>query len=149
MILRIAAVAAVLALGASAFAVAADKPVTYNLQAQNGSGETGTVTLTPTDDGKGTVVTLTTKGQGADPQPVHVHKGPCAKLDPKPAYPLKTLQDGKSTTTLAEVPLSTLTNGDYAINVHKSTSDVATYVACGDLTKQTGATQTKSGYSSM
>jgi hypothetical protein len=149
MILRVAAVAAVLALGASALAVAADKPVTYNMQAQNGSGETGTITLTPTDDGKGTVVTLTTKGQGADPQPVHVHKGPCAKLDPKPTYPLKTLQDGKSTTTLADVPLSTLTDGDWAINVHKSTTEVQTYVACGDLTKQTGAAPAKSGYSSM
>lgn len=136
MILRVAAAAAVLALGASALAVAADKPVTYNLSAQNGSGETGTVTLTPTDDGKGTVVTVTTKGQGADPQPVHVHKGPCATLDPKPTWPLKTLQDGKSTTTLSDVPMSTLTDGDYAVNVHKSTSDIQTYVACGNLTKQ-------------
>lgn len=135
MILRIAAVTAVLALGASALAVAADKPVTYNLQAQNGSGETGTVTLAPTDDGKGTVVTVVTKGQGADPQPVHVHKGPCAKLDPKPTWPLKTLQDGKSTTTLSDVPISTLTDGAYAVNVHKSTSDIQTYVACGDLSK--------------
>ena len=152
MILRVAAVAAVLALGASAFAVAADKPVTYNLQAQNGSGETGTITLVPTADGKGTVVTIATKGQGDAPQPVHVHKGPCAKLDPKPTYPLKTLQGGKSETTLAEVPMSTLTDGDYAINVHKSTSEVAVYVSCADLTKQTssaGAKSSGSGYSSM
>ena len=135
MILRIATVTAILALGASAFAAAADKPVTYNLQSQNNSGETGTATLTPTDDGKGTIVTVTTKGQGTEPQPVHVHKGPCAKLDPKPLYPLKTLQGGKSTTTLADVPISTLTDGSYAINVHKSTSDIPTYVACGDLSK--------------
>lgn len=81
-------------------------------------------------------MTVATKGQGDAPQPVHVHQGPCAKLNPKPTWPLKTLQDGKSTTTLADVPLSTLTNGDYAINVHKSTSEVQTYVACADLTKQ-------------
>jgi hypothetical protein len=133
MMLRIAAFAATLAVAASAFALAADEKLSYPLATQNGSGETGTVTIAPTADGKGSVVTIVTKGQGTDPQPVHVHKGPCAKLDPKPAYPLKTLQEGKSETTLADVPVSQLTNGDFSVNVHKSTADVNTYVACGDL----------------
>jgi hypothetical protein len=147
MILRISAIAATLALCASTLALAADAKATYQLSAQNGSGETGTIVLTPTADGKGTVVTVTTKGQGADPQPIHVHKGPCAKLEPKPTYPLKTLQDGKSETTLAEVPMSTLLDGDWAINVHKSTTEAAIYVACSDLTKpKVGAA---GGYSSM
>jgi hypothetical protein len=149
MILRISAIAATLALCASTLALAADAKMTYQLASQNSSGETGTIVLTPTADGKGTVVTVTTKGGGADPQPIHVHKGPCAKLDPKPTYPLKSVQDGKSETTLAEVPMSTLTDGDYAINVHKSTSEVAVYVACADLKPAKTSSTGTSGYSSM
>ena len=38
--------------------------------------------------------------------------------------------NGKSTTTL-DMPMSAVTKG--AINVHKSTADLKTYVACGDL----------------
>jgi hypothetical protein len=150
MILRISAMAAILALGASTLALAADTKMTYQLQAQNGSGETGTVVLTPTADGKGTVVTVVTKGAPADTaQPIHVHKGPCAKLDPKPTYPLKTLQDGKSETTLAEVPVATLVDGDWAVNVHKSTTEAAIYVACVDLAKPGAPNAKSSGYSSM
>ena len=38
--------------------------------------------------------------------------------------------NGKSTTTL-DMPMSEVTKG--AINVHKSASDIQTYVACADL----------------
>jgi hypothetical protein len=38
--------------------------------------------------------------------------------------------NGKSTTTV-DLPMSEVTKG--AINVHKSSSDLKTYVACGDL----------------
>lgn len=149
MILRISAIAATLALCASTMALAADTKMTYQLQAQNGSGETGTIVLVPTADGKGTVVTVTTKGGGADPQPIHVHKGPCAKLEPKPTYPLKAVIGGMSETTLAEVPIATLTDGDWAINVHKSTSEVGVYVACADLKPVKTSSTGGSGYRSM
>jgi hypothetical protein len=135
MIARIAALIATLVLSASTIVLAAD--IKYDLKPQNNSGETGTVVIAPTADGKGSIVTIETKGQGADPQPVHVHKGPCGpKLDPKPTYPLKTLQGGKSETTLADVSVATLTDGDWAVNVHKSTSEINTYVTCADLTPQ-------------
>ncbi|MDB5040732.1 MAG: hypothetical protein JWN27_1458 [Candidatus Eremiobacteraeota bacterium] len=135
----------VLALGACsllAFALpasAADPARVYAVVAQNGSGEAGTVTLTPV--GEKTRVDVALVGAPAGiAQPAHLHLGPCAKLDPKPKYPLTTVMEGVSSTTL-DMPMSTLTAGDLAVNVHKSTTEVAAYVACGDLTKKavTGA----------
>jgi len=106
----------------------------YAIVVQNGSGESGTVTLTPLGDK--TRVDVALVGAPADtPQPAHVHLGSCAKLDPKPKYPLATVVDGFSTTTL-DVPIGQLTSGDFAVNVHKSTSEIPKYVACGDLTKK-------------
>jgi len=106
----------------------------FVLAAQNASGEAGTVTLTPM--GEKTRVDVALVGAPDDtPQPAHVHVGPCAKLDPKPKYPLASVVDGASTTTL-DVPIAQLTSGQLAVNVHKSTSEIAKYVACGDLMKK-------------
>lgn len=103
----------------------------YALAAQNGSGETGAVGLTPS--GSKTIVTvLIVGGPATTPQPAHVHVGPCAKLDPVPKYPLTPVVDGVSVTTL-DIPIATLTNGTFAVNVHKSVPEIKTYVACGDL----------------
>ena len=91
----------------------------FTFAAQNGSGETGTVSLAPTADGKSTTVTVALKGAPEAAQPAHIHMGSCAKLDPKPAYPLKNVTDGKSTTEVA-VPMAKLTGGGFAVNVHIS-----------------------------
>jgi hypothetical protein len=134
MSLRIAAVTAALILATSTFALAADGPLKITLNPQNNSGEVGNVVMT--QDGDNVVVTVTTENAPADTaQPIHIHKGDCAKLDPKPTYPLVTLQDGKSTTTLKNMQLASLENGDYAINIHHSTADVPTYYACGNIPK--------------
>jgi Cu/Zn superoxide dismutase len=106
--------------------------VKVSLGAQNNSGETGTAFLIPAGDQ--TKVTVVMKGAPADLQPVHIHEGSCAKLNPKPAYPLTTLNNGKSY-TLVNVPIAKLQSGGYAINVHKSTTDIGTYVSCGDIPK--------------
>ncbi len=105
---------------------------TVKISAQNGSGESGSATLTQT--GGALVVKLTLTG-GSGQQPAHIHKGTCAKLNPAPAYPLTTVSGGTSTTTLKNVTLTQLTAGTYAINVHKSTTDIKDYVACGNITK--------------
>jgi hypothetical protein len=107
--------------------------VTVQLNPQNNSGETGTVTLT--QDGNNVVADAHVSGAGSTAQPIHIHIGTCAKLDPKPTYPLTTVQNGASTTTLDNMKLSQLQNGNYAINVHKSTTDIGTYVACGNSPK--------------
>jgi hypothetical protein len=107
--------------------------VTVHLMAQNGSGETGTATLTQM--GSNVRVSISLMNVPAMAQPAHIHTGTCANLNPAPKYPLTNVLNGKSMTTVHDVTLSTLTNGHYAINVHKSTNDLKTYVACGNIRK--------------
>ena len=128
--LAAAAAAALLAIAVPA--VAADGPHrVFALGALNASGELGTVTLTAV--GEKTRVDVALANAPTDvPQPAHIHEGSCAKLDPKPKYPLTTVVDGTST-TMVDVPMSQLVAGGLAVNVHKSTKDIPTYIACGEL----------------
>ena len=123
---------------ATPLAVSAKKPAstTYPLAAQNASGEKGTVSLTA--DGDKTIVTVALTGAPAEAQPAHIHTGTCANLNPAPKYPLTSLTNGKSTTTIA-APLASLTGGGFAVNVHKSADDLKDYVACGDLATTSGS----------
>jgi Cu/Zn superoxide dismutase len=106
-------------------------PLTVRLTPQNNSGESGTATLT--EEGTKTKVAVTVTGAPAGAaQPMHVHKGTCAQLDPKPAYGLTTLANGKSETTI-DVPLATLQSGGFAINGHKSAQEASVYVFCGNI----------------
>jgi hypothetical protein len=116
--------------------------VTVDLAEQNGSGESGTATLTA--DGEKTKVVLNLENAPAVPQPAHIHEGSCADLDPNPAYGLTNVMDGMSTTEVDE-PLDELREEDYAINVHKSGTDLKTYVACGDIGSGEGDTNTSTG----
>jgi len=101
------AAAAVLAVSAAGTARAAG-PTIVPLTPQNNSGESGTATLT--EQGTKTKVVVSVKGAPKGvAQPLHVHKGTCAQLDPKPAYGLTTLTDGKSQTTI-DVSRSTATS---------------------------------------
>jgi hypothetical protein len=125
--------AAVVALAVALPALAADGPHRiYALAAQNGSGELGTVTLTAVGDKTRVDVALANAPSDVT-QPAHVHAGTCAKLDPKPKYPLMPVVDGTSTTVL-DVPMAQLVAGGLAVNVHKSTTEIPVYVSCGDLT---------------
>ena len=126
-----------LTLAVLAFAVAggsvaysAMKPDQIPLSAQNGSGESGTATLLQSGDNLYVTLRL---NNDQNPQPAHIHKGTCDKLDPKPAYPLSTVQNGKSETKLTGITLAKLTASPYAINVHKSLTDIPTYVSCGNI----------------
>ncbi len=129
---RIAAATAALVLATSTFALASG-PVKFTLHPQNGSGEIGNVVMT--QDGDNVVVDVTTQYAPDVAQPIHIHKGTCDTLDPKPTYPLATLQKGTSTTTLKNMQLADLETGGFAINIHHSTSDVPTYYACGNIPK--------------
>ena len=126
--------------GLAANEKAAGKPVTVPISEQNGSGESGTAKLTPLDSGKTRVeISLKGKSKGVA-QPAHIHEGGCANLDPKPKQGLDNVVNGKST-TVVPVALNDLVDKKLAINVHKSTEDIKTYVACGDITA--GGTSTK------
>ena len=105
-----------------------------HLAPQNNSGESGTATLTKQSDKQTKVVLAVTGGPAGVSQPVHIHKGSCAKLDPKPAYALSPLVNGKSE-TVVNASLADLRKGGYAINGHKSAQQASTYVFCGELGK--------------
>lgn len=132
---RILVVLALTGLALASVGAAPADALTVALKPQNNSGESGTATLTEAGQGK-TKVVVSMKGQPAGtPQPMHIHKGTCAKLDPKPAYGLPTLADGKSEATV-DVALSELQKGQFAINGHKSAKEVSTYVFCGEIPAQ-------------
>jgi len=125
---RLISLVTVLAFAAVASAASAQE-TKVKLEPQNNSNESGTATLTPAGDS--TKVVLEMKG-GEGTQPTHIHKGTCAQLDPKPAFPLSPVVNGKSETTV-KASMKDLTAGGYAINGHKSAQDLKTYVFCGDL----------------
>jgi hypothetical protein len=127
----LALVLGLLLFGVTSFALSADAAST-KLAPQNNSGESGTATLTKAGDSQ-TKVVLDVKGAPSGvSQPVHIHKGTCDKLDPKPAYPLSPLVNGKSETTV-NTSLDSLEKGGYAINGHKSAQEASTYVFCGAI----------------
>jgi hypothetical protein len=101
------------------------------LTEQNGSGQNGMATLTDMGNGM-TMVTLEISNGTTTPQPAHIHAGTCANLDPKPAYPLSSVVNGKSE-TMVDADVDDLLAGDYAINVHKSPTEASIYVSCGNI----------------
>jgi hypothetical protein len=111
----------------------AAEPITVPLTPLNNSGESGKAVLSEVGAKTKVVVTISGAPAGVG-QPLHVHKGTCAQLDPKPAYGLTTLTDGKSETTI-DVPIGDLRRG-YAINGHKSAQEAKTYVFCGNIASQ-------------
>lgn len=120
-----------LLLPAGVAVAAAPASVTVQMKAENGSGENGTATLTQTP--KGVKIVVNVKNAPAEAQPTHVHPGTCSKLNPAPEFPLSSLEHGTSVTVLSGKKLSDLMGGKYSINVHKSTSDLKTYVSCGEI----------------
>lgn len=104
------------------------------MQQLNNSGEIGTVALYA--HGANTQVVIDLKGEPEGrSQPAHIHRGKdCATLDPKPAYPLKDVVNGKSS-TLVKMPMDKLLSGNYGVNVHLSAKAIPHYVSCGSLYK--------------
>lgn len=126
-----AAIGAALVLAGTAQAPSPSAPFVIKLVEQNKSGESGTATLNDTSGGL--VVKLAmTGGDSKGPQPAHIHVGTCDKLG-KVAYPLTNVVDGISSTTVKGVTIADLEKSPYAINVHHSTTDVATYVSCAPV----------------
>ena len=116
----------------SGMAFAQSDTVTVTMNAQNNSGQTGAAALVDAGNGQTAVAINITPGATGVGQPAHIHKGTCANLDPKPAFPLTDVMNGTSE-TIVNVSLAELTSGQYAVNVHKSGTEASTYVSCGDL----------------
>ncbi len=132
----LAVVLSLVALLAPTGGAGAADSVTIRLEMQNNSGQSGTAELTDMGGGMTKVVLMLTD-MGATPQPVHIHEGTCATLNPKPKYPLTNLVNGKSE-TMVQASLRDLLAENHAINVHKSAQESAVYTACGDLVARKG-----------
>jgi hypothetical protein len=124
----------------SAIAADAPKTLTVKMVAENGSGETGTATLTQVEDGVRVAVKLDNPPKDT-PQPTHIHVGTCANINKAPEYPLANTVDGAGVATVKGITLADLMKSPYAINVHKSGTDLATYVSCGDIKADSSMTK--------
>ena len=83
--------------------------------------------------GNGTTkVIVDTTGGSACPQPIHIHEGTCAALNPSVKYALTSMVNGKSETTV-NVALSAILASPHSVNVHKSAQEAAVYVSCGEI----------------
>lgn len=130
--------------------------ITVPLVMQNDSGLQGSAVIVDNADGKAVVrIKLKTgdndmmmrpmesnEGEGGEMHmwkdmststyPAHIHLGAC----PTPGavvYPLTSIVDGTSETVLATSTKALIGGLPLAINVHKSATELATFVACGDL----------------
>ncbi len=121
------------AIAAIACATAGAYPTTLTVKmyAQNRPGETGTATFEQVSSGVKIVVKMTGGQNGS--QPVHIHTGSCAKLNPVPKYALTNIVHGSSTTTISGITLVDLLKGQYVIDVHESSADMTKYVACAAI----------------
>lgn len=98
------------------------------LKAQNGSGQDGLVLITE-ENGKTKVELSTNNTNGT--QPAHIHEGACSAAG-KIKWPLKNVVDGNSSSFIPVTIGELKAFLPLAINVHKSASEAATYVSCGD-----------------
>lgn len=117
--------------------------ITVELQEFEDSGISGSATLTATADG-GTQVSMQLQGGELDgDHPTHIHTGTCDDFDPNPLYPLETVelsevnQEGISETTVEDVSLDSLREGDFVILVHQSMEELTTYLVCGEISSGT------------
>ena len=113
--------------------------ISVELQEFEDSGISGTAILTATADG-GTQVAMELQGAELDgDHPTHIHTGTCDDFDPDPLYPLETVelsavnQEGISETTVEDVTLESLREGDYVILVHQSLEELTNYLVCGEI----------------
>jgi hypothetical protein len=117
-----------------------------SLSAQPGSPNTqitGTGTVTGNSDSTRTKVEVTLNGAAPSASlPWHLHRGTCGNDqgivgEPANYAPLSVSSEGRATGT-ATLDLPMPRTGEYMINVHASSADMSTIVACGNLTGPTG-----------
>ena len=109
----------------------ADDPrITIEFTELNDSGVTGTATLFAS--GATTVVELDLDGTGED-HPAHIHEGTCEDIQPEPAYNLENVGEEGTSTSVVDVPLDELIDGDYVIDLHLAANQLGTLIVCADI----------------
>ncbi|MCH8897168.1 MAG: hypothetical protein IIC33_02570 [Chloroflexi bacterium] len=114
------------------FKTAPSDLLTVVLNEDNGSGQTGWATLT--DKGDQTEIILLLPPGALETESAHIHSGRCgADTLGGVVDPLTSFVDGAgfSVTTL-NVKMSSLLNGDFAINTHKK-GEGNVYTSCGNI----------------
>ncbi|CAA9218577.1 MAG: hypothetical protein AVDCRST_MAG93-343 [uncultured Chloroflexia bacterium] len=120
--------------------------ISVELQEVENSGISGTAVLTATlgvfsaSLGGDTQVSMELRGAELDGNhPTHIHTGTCDDFDPDPLYPLQTVElsavdrEGISETTVEDVTLESLREGDFVILVHQSPEELTKYLVCGEI----------------
>lgn len=120
----------------------AENQIEISLSQQSGSAQSGKATLSELNETTTRVEIEMTPG--GPRQPAHIHRGDCAKLEQQPEYPLESVADGRSTTDV-NAKLDDLLGGGFVINVHKSDTEIETYVACGEISTSPGAPEPEPG----
>jgi hypothetical protein len=104
------------------------------LAEQDQSAQSGTTTLTPKGDQTEVVLNVNIGPLASDPQPVHIHFGTCGANLGSVAFPLNDVIAGKST-TLVDIEMESIRDGNHAINLHKSYPELRIYTACGNISE--------------
>lgn len=104
--------------------------ITIDFTELNDSGVTGSATLY--ENGDQTIVELDLDETGEN-HPAHIHEGTCEDLQPEPAYNLENAGEEGTSTTLVDVSLAELLDGDYAIDLHLSPNELGTLIVCADI----------------
>ena len=112
---------------------AAANSMVVQLNAENSSGETGSAVLTEVNGKTVVLVTIIGEPAGAT-QPAHIHEGNCGATLGKVVYPLTSVVNGVSTTTI-DVTIAKLKSAKFGLNGHKSAAEIGTYTFCGNLTQ--------------
>ena len=126
--------------GASSSASRAPTQWSATLEAVGGSGVGGSALITPGGSSSETSVTLMVNG--ATPNgtlPWHFHTGRCGEPggtivgQPQAYTPIPVGADGGSRQHRVTLPFTVPATGDLRLQVHRSSSDMGTIVACGNL----------------
>ena len=110
-----------------------DAPFGFDLDPVAGSDVSGQVTITPTGEQETDVEIVLDSEAAEGSHPAHIHEGSsCDDFNPEPAIPLENVEDGTSSTTI-DTGAVDLVDGEYVVNVHESTDQLDTYIACGQI----------------
>lgn len=89
------------------------------------------------DDNTSTVQVMLSNATSGGMHPWHVHYGRCGGnggiVGSASAYPVLSVGSDGMATAKATLPMAVATTGEYYVNVHASSSNMGTIVACGNL----------------
>ena len=106
--------------------------MTIQLGDQENSGQTGSATLTAKGAQMEVVIKVVPGPPEGDPQPLHIHFGTCGPNLGNRHYNLSDVVAGVSV-TLIDAGLVSVTQGNNAINLHKSYPEFDIYTSCGNI----------------